>query len=417
MRVYNDDKYNLIWVDYLTPDTPKEKSGVLSYIKSKFFKKNTTHHPTLESQIAKLNTWQSKPNGQPISKFILNDKPIKLGDFLLDKAKAPAESKYIPTSNYQYFAYADEDCTKLVGTILISHSDNSEYPNNFEYIVVDPKHTHLGYGTAMTQSVLENLPFFTNSPDAKNIAVYARNNNSNALKTLKKTGFELYTPNYDEEELINSSYTAMVYTHKDNTKNSNTSSDYLLHDKENDIIWDIIPSYSKMGAKEKDYTTRLNKYAEDLNTWNDDKILHFITTEKLGDHICETLNEEFVPNTACFALNKKGQPMAIIVLSPPYEQDINLEYIIVNEKYRNQHLATRLLKSLKSNLSTIIHTDSVENMGALVRRDNIASASALKNAGFTNLRPAHDKDSLFKVYFCRIQKPTKLSDNLDSHTL
>ena len=123
---------------------------------------------------------------------------------------------------------------------------------------------------------------------------------------------------------------------------------YLLKDKEYSVAWDIIPSYSQMGPNIINYVKRLNKYAEILNTWNDVEIGCFVTRQKLGDYICDLLDNDYNPNTACFAVNKLGKPIGVVILSPPYDTNVNLNYIVVDANKRGHGLATRLLNSFKS---------------------------------------------------------------------
>lgn len=181
---------------------------------------------------------------------------------------------------------------------------------------------------------------------------------------------------------------------------------YLFKDKENLISWDIIPSFTQMGDNKKSYLKRLKKYTKSLNKWNDDDINYFITNNALGTYIEDMLNEEFQDNTACFVVNNVNLPIAVVVLSPPYDKSVTLDYIIVNEKYRGQGLATRILQSVKDNICTMLNNHSIEEISALIRADNIASQKVFIKQGYSDLKPAHDKKSLYGVYTCKLKENT-----------
>ena len=202
MRKFEDNKNNLIWVDYHSTDDNTNKS-FLYYLVSRFSKKHLYEQPldvlAHNDAINQLNTWQDLDKGNTIKDYILHGKSNrKLGDYFENKYFNPSSSHvlYSGTNHfYQYFAYRPEKNShpRLVGTVLINHCDDlPNFSDYIEYIVVNPEEQQKGNGSQMILSILENPTFFTKNKTPSCIVSYIRNTNKNSIKTLLNLGFKKF---------------------------------------------------------------------------------------------------------------------------------------------------------------------------------------------------------------------------------
>ena len=186
----------------------------------------------------------------------------------------------------------------------------------------------------------------------------------------------------------------------------------FFKDKENLIYWDIIPSFNDISNANNKHHKRLKSYLKKLNSWQDDDIAQFITRKELGKHIEDILNEKFRNNTACFAFDTRYRLVGVVILQEFDNKTANLDYIVLNEKYRNQGLGTRIIKSVKDNLTKILQSPQyIDTIYTMISDENPKSQKAFIKNGFY-VKPGNNKMSKYSIFMCDLREKEQTSLNL-----
>ena len=190
----------------------------------------------------------------------------------------------------------------------------------------------------------------------------------------------------------------------------------IFTDKKNSITWDIYPGLDYMSGNNVQALARIEKYVQELNTWNDESIAKYIVDDELfGDFIKSLIYEDYSDYKTCFALNSEHKPMGVAVLSPGYNNACIIEYVVIADKYRVKKakvnleslgLGTRMISSIRDNVHEFMgYNNNIEEIRGIIRRDNIPSNKAIIKAGFKAYRPARiselEHPSDYTTYYFR----------------
>lgn len=195
---------------------------------------------------------------------------------------------------------------------------------------------------------------------------------------------------------------------------------YTFYDRKNNICWVMQPSQEELNDKNTGLTNEsLNYIKEKLNKWQDGDIKKFIADDsKLGDFfVDETLMGGFGDRSLAIAVKPnctKAQIhdfmfspcrylfdykdnlcddveiMGAMVFSRTMTDNCNIDYNVVNKKYRGKGLGTAMVKSFTDNIEAF--TDNNYNVNVVhstIRDDNESSIKCMLKNGFRVVPGSH----------------------------
>ena len=197
-----------------------------------------------------------------------------------------------------------------------------------------------------------------------------------------------------------------------------------LIDKDVHLLWHIYPTKEvfkkyRKDAKFKDITT-------ELNSWISPNIDYFITSVHqigLGNYLCENLithyhiNDNKGENFYLLLAYEDNNLVGVVILSNK-ENDISkdfklsdnqenmiIDYIIVNPNYQNMGIGTRMIKSIQSNQNIL--GKSTEGITTVIDNENSASQRAFLKNHFEIVIPHSHICTYFSKYYYTSRLPNK----------
>lgn len=218
---------------------------------------------------------------------------------------------------------------------------------------------------------------------------------------------------------------------------TNTSpNNYTFYDRKNEICWIVQPPISEQSKKNTGLTEDTLDYLRyNLNTWQDDGVQTYIVDDqKLGDYLLgdnlteyneksiafavqldvdDNKNYAFMEDPSIFLFNSHDnlyddvKILGTITFSPcANDGDYSLDYLVVNNKYRNKGLGYRLVKSFSDNTDFFTNYKPFNTLFATVREDNEPCKGMLKKMDFvvshcnSHNYPIGKRYTVYKKEFC-----------------
>ena len=168
-------------------------------------------------------------------------------------------------------------------------------------------------------------------------------------------------------------------------------------DKDTSLVWHIYPTKEVLKKYRKE--TKFKNITAELNSWISPNIDYFITSlhqMPLGNYLSENLithhriNDDKGKNMYLLLAYDDNNLVGVVILSNK-ENDISndlklgdnqenmiIDYIIVNPNYQNMGIGTRMIKSIQSNQKVL--GKSTEGITTVIDNENSHSQRAfLKN--------------------------------------
>ena len=101
------------------------------------------------------------------------------------------------------------------------------------------------------------------------------------------------------------------------------------------------------------------------------------------------------------------EPEVVDLLLNSDNENIYIEYILVNPKFQGRGIATRFYKKIQENMEFFGGNKDINLIQLSINNENIASRKSIIKNGFKRMKPAYYEDNIYATYFLRVKKPTK----------
>lgn len=197
-------------------------------------------------------------------------------------------------------------------------------------------------------------------------------------------------------------------------------SNYIFFDKKNNVCWIRQPSGEEVGDKNTGLTYEsLNYIKGKLNKWKDEDITKFIADDcKLGDFFVDELLmkgfgdknlaiavkpnctksqiHDFMYSPSRYLFDYKDnlcddvEIMGAMVFTRTITDNCNIDYNVVNKKYRGKGLGTAMVKSFTDNIEVFADNNyNVNVVHSTIRDDNTSSIKCMLKNGFRVVPGSH----------------------------
>lgn len=195
-------------------------------------------------------------------------------------------------------------------------------------------------------------------------------------------------------------------------------------DKDTSLVWHIYPTKEVLKKYRKE--TKFKNITAELNSWTSPNINYFITSlhqMSLGNYLCENLithhriNDDKGKNMYLLLAYDDNNLVGVVILSDK-EHDISddfklgdnqdnmiIDYIIVNPEYQNMGIGTRMIKSIQSNQKVL--GKSTEGITTVIDNENSHSQRAFLKNNFQIVIPHSHICPYFSKYYYTSRIPDK----------
>ena len=199
-----------------------------------------------------------------------------------------------------------------------------------------------------------------------------------------------------------------------------------LIDNDVHLLWHIYPT--KEVAKKYKKDTKFKDITAELNSWESENIDEYITSLahlKLGNFLCENLLSHYEINNnkgsnfylllalqnneivGVIILNNNSQNITTDFKLDNNENNLRIEYIIVNPNKQNMGIGSRMIKSIINNQDTLSSNKPTNGIVSDIDNENIPSQHAFLKNHFKIVMPSSYLCRYFSRYYYTTRNPNR----------